>query len=175
MARTHMTRRSMLGSVGASLAPALGMPQQSSAGLRIDDLLEGPQPRSRPAFAGSLMVGQIQQGPGKAPGQWTQIVGGEVAGPEWGGTVQGGRIDWQLDAGRNTVEFTARFGVLRQDGTVLQVIERGSAPAAADRATLCTAVEVSAGALALPSVMVGRMDVSGLDTGIVRLLAFEVS
>jgi hypothetical protein len=180
MPKLRITRRAVLGSVGATLSSTLAapagahlapMPAQGSLAL----------PQARPAFAALLEVGESMQAPGTSTQRWVTILGGAIDGPRLRGVVQGGRFDWRQDAAGESVEVTATFIVRRDDGRLIEVRDRGfypAASAAAASAAICTSPELVEPAGEGPvaaAVLVGRLDASQLDRGMVRLLAFEVT
>jgi hypothetical protein len=179
MASARITRRAVLGSAGAaSLSPMLAA---SARGAPGDESPHAPQPRSRAAFAAEISVGAAEPVAGSAHRRWAAVLGGEIAGPALSGAVQGGRIDWSIDEHGQTVELTARFGVLCPDGRLFELRDRavyqGVQPPA-HSAVIVTApqlLEAAAEVPAAPALLVGRLDASQFRNGTVRLLAFEVS
>lgn len=175
MAGTHMTRRSMLGTVAAaSLAPVL----PARADLHAGPGASGAQlPRARPAFIGRLQVSGM---PGASTTPFVAITGGTLRGGSLAGTVRAGQIQWQLQP-EGSFEVVVRFDLHCADGELLQVHERGLIPAGT-AITQCAAINATAevlGADGLPSarasLLVGRIDTTQLHAGVMRLLAFEVS
>lgn len=174
MAAARISRRLMLGTVGAaSLAPAF----PAASGTSPTTPRPGAEaPELRPVFAGSLSVGSTG---GTATQGHVTITGGRMQGTRLAGEVRGGRIDWRLQATGGT-EVTASFTVRRADGSLVEVRERGLTPepAGAVRAVLSTSTEIlgdEALAPASVALMVGRLDATGLDAGVVHLAAFEVA
>jgi hypothetical protein len=178
MASVRISRRSVLGSVGAaSLAPGLLSPTPSQARLRAEEV-EGV-PGIEPAFAADLALGPItpQQG---APSQlWAVIQGGTVTGRLLRGAIQHGRIEWRRDPVAGLVEVTTRFTVLREDGRLVEVQDRGVGPASGEASAnvaVCTApVLMEAGHPAPAALLVGRLDPTNVATGVLSLHAFEAS
>lgn len=171
MANARITRRAVLGSAGAaSLSPVIS--------VSASDALA---PHARLAFAARISVGAaeaVESSPGR---QWSAVLGGEIHGPLVSGAVQGGRIDWHVDARSQTVEITARFGVLSRDGRLLEIRDRAVFPGAiapASASVIATApmlVEQADEVPARPALLVGRLDASRFADGVVQLDAFEVS
>src|SRR5690606_13691942 len=91
MAGTHMTRRSMLGTVGAaSLAPVLPVRADLHTGPGASN---AELPGVRPAFIGRLQVSGM---PGASTTEVVAITGGSLHGKDLAGTVHAGQIQWQL-------------------------------------------------------------------------------
>jgi hypothetical protein len=178
MASARISRRSVLGSVGAaSLTPGLLSPETAQASLRADQIIDAPG--VRPAFAAELALGAIiaQQG---APSQlWAAIQGGSVTGRLLCGAVQQGRIQWRSDPAAGLLEVTTSFTVLRDDGTLVEVQDRGVAPASGETpaaVAICTAPVLLQGGLPAPAaLLVGRLDPANVATGVLRLHVFEAS
>jgi hypothetical protein len=180
MSKLRITRRAVLGSVGASLSSTLAAPAAASlAPVPAQGSLQLPQ--ARRAFAAQLEVGQSTPASGTSTHRWAVILGGAIDGPRLRGEVQGGRFDWRQDPGGQSVEVTATFIVRRDDGRLIEVRDRGVYPAAGAAtatAAICTSpelVEPGGEVPVSPAVLVGRLDASQLDLGVVRLLAFEVT
>ena len=175
MAGTHMTRRSMLGTVGAaSLAPVLPVHANLHAGPGTPD---AGLPCARAAFIGRLQVSAM---PSASTTQAVAITGGTLRGRSLAGTVKAGQIQWQPQP-EGGVELVVHFDLHCADGELLQVHERGLIPAGTD-ITQGAAINATAevlGADGLPcarsSLLVGRIDTTQLHAGVVRLQAFEVS
>jgi len=167
MAGTRISRRSMLGSAGAaSLMPVLGQ----SANAAPPAAAIAP-PDARPAFDARLQVGSPMAHAGG--GRWAAITGGSIEGRVVSGEVTGGRIEWQDQQGACMV--TARFDVLRSDGTRVEVCERGRCAAMAGRFPASAEVLDAIGSAATAALLVGRVDATRLAAGAVRVQAFEVS
>src|SRR5688500_7470756 len=117
MARARISRRSLLGSVGAaSLAPGLLSPTPSEARLAQDS---AGAPQLQPAFAAELALG-VPALDGAVPQQMrAEIQGGSVTGRLLRGTVQHGTVGWRSDPVAALTEVTARFTVLREDGRLV--------------------------------------------------------
>lgn len=171
MASARITRRSVLGSAGAaSLSPVFSAGKQDAL-----------SPYARLAFAARISVGAAEDVAGYPGRQWCAVLGGEIHGALLQGAVQGGRIDWCRDTASNTVEITARFGVLARDGRLLEIRDRAIFPGnqqPAMRSPLATAPQVVEQAdeiPATPALLVGRLDVSRFTRGVVQLDAFEVT
>jgi hypothetical protein len=181
MPRMRITRRAVLGSVGVSLSSSLTAP--AAASLALASRAGDPQllPQARRAFAARLEVGSTEQLRGARAQRWANIHGGAIDGPHLTGVVQGGRIDWSTDAAGESVEITARIIVRSHDGRMVEIRDRAVYPAAgagSPGAALCTApelVEPAGEPPVSPALLVGRLDVSDLHQGVVRLLAFEVT
>lgn len=179
MAQPRITRRSVLGSVGAAtLSPALVAPVDSHAGLVADAFPDGAQPAGRPAFVVQLRIGSRQCTDGSGGGHWAPILGGEITGPQLRGQVQAGRVDWQVHPAGDSVELTTRASVLTHDGRLLELRDRGICPVSGSH-EVCTSpqlLELSPDGLAAPQpLLVGRLDTNNQAAGALRLLAFEVS
>lgn len=180
MPKLRITRRAVLGSVGASLSSTLAAPAGASlAPVPAQGNHELPQ--ARRAFAAQLEVAKSTQASGTGTQRWAIILGGAIDGPRLRGVVQGGRFDWRQDQAGESVEVTATFIVRRDDGRLIEVRDRGVYPAASAAtasAAICTSpelVEPDGEVPVSPAVLVGRLDASQLDRGVVRLLAFEVT
>jgi hypothetical protein len=177
MPKMRITRRAVLGSVGASLSATLAAPARASLSNSGDPGL----PQARRAFAARLEVARTEQTSGARVQHWANILGGAIDGPRLNGVVQGGRVDWCTDLAGESVEVTTTFIVRCEDGRMIEVRDRGFYPvsgAATASAAICTApelVEPAGQAPVAPAVLVGRLDASGLGQGVVRLVAFEVS
>lgn len=170
MASARITRREMLGSAGAaSLSPVLPAAAHDSLA-----------PHTRLAFAAHISVGAAETVTGQPGRRWSAVLGGNIHGPLLSGAVQGGRIDWHVDALSRSVEITARFGVLGRDGRLLEIRDRAvfpgsSLPASmAGIATTPLLQEQADTVPAAPALLVGRLDASQFAQGIVHLDAFEV-
>src|SRR5688572_11898785 len=140
MARARISRRSLLGSVGAaSLAPGLLTPMPSEARLAQHPAGE---PGVQPAFAAELVLGVLAP-EGEVPQQLRAVIhGGSVTGRLLRGTVQHGTVGWRSDPVAGLTEVTARFTVLREDGRLVEVQDRGVCPGNAEASTtlaICTA------------------------------------
>lgn len=170
MAGARITRRAVLGSAGAaSLSPVFALNASDPA-----------LPHTRLAFAAHVSVGAAAGVSGHPGRRWCAVLGGTLRGPLLSGAVQGGRIDWQIDAPSHTVEITARFGVLAADGRLLELRDRtvfAGAVQPAGMAAIATApvlVEQAEEVPATPVLLVGRLDASQFVRGLVHLDAFEV-
>lgn len=174
MAATRISRRLMLGTVGAaSLAPAF--PRVSGAPPAGPGSGEDP-PVLRPVFAGRLVVGPPR---GTAAHRQVSIIGGRLQGAGFAGEVQRGCIDWHLQATGGT-EVIASFAVRRDDGSLVEVRERGLTPETAEavRAVVSTSTEILGDGMLAPAsmaLMIGRLDATGIADGVVHLAAFEVA
>lgn len=171
MTGTRVSRRSVLGSVGAaSLSPALLQASISESALH---------PLALPAFQARIEVGQPTGTDGNS--HWAPVTGGVIRGQRLAGRVQGGRIDWRTGAGGGPVEVTACFQVLCEDGRLVEVQDRGLQAAEMDApagTVMTTTPELSGDVgewCARPALLVGRMDTSQLGKGVLKLHAFEVS
>ena len=167
----------MLGSVGAaSLAPALLNASADRSPSGTSSIDAASLPHASPVFVAQLRVGAAAQ---KGAMAHAPITAGEIQGRGLDGVVQGGRIEWQRQATGLAVEV--RFTVRRADGTLVEISERGlqcdcTGITEATRISMVSASPDSdSGLSALPSLRVGRLDVTRLQQGLVRLLAFEVS
>lgn len=176
MAGTRISRRSMLGTVGAaSLAPALLQASASASGTD-----PRPDPASLP-HASPLFVARLQVGACATDGAISHapITGGELHGHALQGVVQGGRIEWQRQA--SGLAVAVRFAVRRADGTLAEISERGLQADCCDIAgagsisTVAEAPGPDSDSPATPALRVGRLDVTRLSQGVARLLAFEVT
>jgi hypothetical protein len=138
-------------------------------------------PQARRAFAARLEVGKPKQTSGARVQGWATILGGAIDGPRLSGVVQGGRFDWSTDPAGESVEVTATFIVRSDDGRMIEVRDRGVYPVSAAvtaSAAICTSPELvqpAGEAPVSPAVLIGRLDASHLNQGVVRLLAFEVT
>jgi hypothetical protein len=105
MADARMTRRAVVGAVGAcSLWPVLG-----------DALaIEAPAPAAAKAFEAVLWLGIAQAGDGNH--RWAQVAMGEVTGGSLCGSVQSGRLDWHVDPATGAAEAVATCRVRGVDG-----------------------------------------------------------
>lgn len=167
MAGARISRRSMLGSAGAaSLMPVLGRNATAASSAASPEL-----PQACPAFDARLQVGAAMAG--HDGGHWAAITGGSIEGRDVSGRVTGGRIEWQQQQGVCTV--SARFDVLRADGTRVEVCERGQCAAMAGPFAASAEVLDAVGTAATAALLVGRMDATHLAAGAVRVQAFEVS
>lgn len=171
MANARITRRAVLGTAGAaSLSTVLA--------ASASDALA---PHARPAFAARISVGAAEMVVSSPGRRWSAVLGGEIHGPLVSGAVQGGRIDWHIDARSQAVEITARFGVLGSDGRLLEIRDRAIFPgvmAPASVSAIATApmlVEQADEVPATPALLVGRLDASRFADGVVLLDAFEVA
>lgn len=180
MASTRVTRRTVLGSVGAaSLAPALTA-TDAAARVRAEAAwpAESAAPHPHLAFAAQLQLA-MHAGTSQTGAHWAAITGGEAAGPRLSGRVQGGRIDWRCDASGAT-QVMLCIAVQGADGSIVEVRDRGicAGPGLHAGAAISTAPQLFGAAGELPdapAVLVGRLDTTQLDQGVLRLLAFEVS
>lgn len=172
MAGTRVSRRSMLGTVGAAaLAPAL---VQASPGRPLNG---APLPHASPLFAAQLEVAALVR---EVAGAHVAITGGTLRGRALAGVVvQGGHIQWQPQV--RGMAVTVRFGVRLADGSLVEVCERGllaDCNDITDAAVISTVPEPpgpDSEAPASPALRVGRLDATRLQQGMVRLVAFEVS
>jgi len=172
MSGTRVSRRAMLGSVGAaSLSPVL---QASVSGVSASlDL-----PFARPAFAATLQTAEVHESAGGS--RSASIIGGSIQGRRLSGAVQSGHIHWSASSGGSAVEVTTRLLVARPDGSLVEVHDRGVMPPdtdAARHAAIPTRTEL-AGVReeeGVPLLLVGRLDASGLGKRVLKLQAFEVS
>lgn len=178
MASSLITRRSLLGTAGAaSLTPVLLKDADACTGQQLAPAV----PNAARAFTARLGVGTASR-VGAQPGlHHASIRGGEITGPLLNGKVQGGRVQWHVDAARGQVEITARFAVLRADGMLLEVRDSArypatSLPAVTGPIASAPVLMETAGELpATPALLVGRLDASQFANGVVLLHAFEVS
>jgi hypothetical protein len=178
MASSLITRRSLLGTAGAaSLAPVLPKDANACTGQQLAPAM----PHATPAFTVRVEVGAANR-VGTQPGLHHAFIhGGDVTGPLLNGKVQGGRVQWHVDAANGQVEITARFAVLRADGMLLEVRDcarypASSLPAASGPIATAPVLMETAGELpATPALLVGRLDASQFANGVVLLHAFEVS
>jgi hypothetical protein len=170
MASARITRRAMLGSAGAaSLSPVLPASAPDSQA-----------PHTRLAFAADVSVGAAEIVAGQPGRRWSAVLGGNIHGPLLSGAVQGGRIDWHVDALSQSVEISARFGVLGRDGRLLEIRDRAVFPGSSLPASMTRIVtaplllEAAETVPAAPALLVGRLDASQFARGVVHLDAFEV-
>lgn len=178
MASSLITRRSLLGTAGAaSLSPVLLKDTNDCTGQQLASAV----PHAVPAFTARVEVGAASR-VGTQPGlHHASIHGGEITGPLLNGKVQGGRVQWHVDAALGQVEITACFAVLRADGVLLEVRDcarypADSLPAATGPIATAPVLMETAGELpATPALLVGRLDASQFAKGVVLLHAFEVS
>jgi hypothetical protein len=178
MASSLITRRSLLGSAGAaSLTPVLLNDTDTCTGQP----LQPAAPKAAPAFTARIAVGagsRISFQPGL---RHASILGGEITGPLLNGTVQGGNVQWHIDAANGQVEIAARLVVLRSDGVLLELRDIARYPAdslpsaTASIATTPVLMETAGELPATPALLVGRLDASQFANGVVLLHAFEVS
>jgi hypothetical protein len=170
----RLSRRSLLGSVGAaSISPALPALARDSAAPAAEF------PATTPAFEGRLLLGpqkRLTQFPARYA---AAVLGGEFSGTVLAGVVQTGRVEWTVDADSQSMQISAQYAVLRQDGELVEVRDRSVHPRAvkpASIARLQTAPEIgSAGGLQEPPLLlVGLLDASGFSKGQVTLRAFRV-
>lgn len=164
----------MLGTAGAaSLAPVLlhaGSPAGNAEKASAD-------PELRPAFTGVLRIAGV--GHRAAGGRSAAITDGQVEGNRLAGQVQGGHIDWlpRDDGGH---ELSVHFEVHADDGRMVEVAQRAILPAGIDpasRVAVTATIEPLAiqGGASDVAVLAGRLDATGLERGLVQLLAFEVA
>jgi len=104
------------------------------------------------------------------------IEGGEARGPAFTGTVLPGSLEWSRDPLRGVTQVTARYGVHTQGGHRLQLVDRASVQAgdtfAWDRPiTTSTELEATPDPLAAAArgLMIGKLDASRMDVGVLRL------
>jgi hypothetical protein len=174
MSRMQLSRRSLLGSVGAAtVAPAL-----PAATRDLAEAVAG-LPRTVPAFEARLRTGpQLRSSLSQAQFS-AAILGGELAGPLLQGVVQSGRIEWTIDSASRALHITAHYAVLRHDGVLVQIKDHGIHPQAmkpADSTRLRTSPEISVDGEPhmAASLLVGLLDASGFSSGEVTLRAFRV-
>jgi hypothetical protein len=136
--------------------------------------------RTELAFEGQIRTGP-QQRSSASPAEYSAaIVGGEISGPLLAGAVQSGRIEWTVDAASQTMQVTARYAVLRQDGVLVQVRDRSVhpqaiAPAASTRLQTAPEIIFDDAHHGQPAcLLVGLLDASGFSSGQVILRAFRV-
>lgn len=175
MAGTRISRRSMLGTVGAaSLVPVL---LKASDGPPAGSAPPDALPHAAPAYLARFRVSPIA--PHAAQPRAVAIIGGTVEGTRLSGVVESGSVEWQQYC--DGMAVTAHYSVRRADGSVVEVRERGMQSA-------CTGIHGASGmslvselsgpdveTCALPALRVGRLDTTRLHQGEIRLLAFEVS
>lgn len=172
MAGTRISRRSMLGTVGAAtLAPVL-----VNAGARAVPATAG-SPEVQPAFSGNLTVGTIERD--GAVLRAASIAGGTLHGSRLAGAVHGGRIEW-LPRADGSHEVQLRFHVQCADGHQTEVFQRtvlapGADPQGCWPVNAVTESLADDGAPAAAALLVGRLDATRLQQGLLTLLAFEVS
>jgi len=174
MSGTRVSRRAMLGSVGAaSLSPVLQASVPDISGLRASP----DPPLARLAFTATLQTDEIHESPCGA--RDAAIIGGSLQGHRLSGTVQAGRIQWSAPSAEAMVEVRTHVLVMRQDGTLVEVHDRGLMPAGADpgQASISTRPELTGEREEqdVPVLLVGRLDASEVLRGVLRLQAFEVS
>jgi len=172
MSGTRVSRRAMLGSVGAaSLSPVL----QAS----IPDLSASLDlPLARPAFTAALQTAEMQES--ASGSRSASIIGGSMQGRRLSGNVRSGRIQWSAPALGSPVEVTTHLLVARPDGSLVEVLNRGVVPADSDvscHPAISTRIELAGNeeGPGAPLLLVGRLDASGLGKGVLKLQAFEVS
>lgn len=106
MADARMTRRAVVGAVGAcSLWPVLG---EASA------IEAAPAPAAPKAFEAVLQLGASQAGHGNH--RWARVDAGEVTGGAVCGSVLAGRLDWHVDPATGAAEAVATCRVRGTDG-----------------------------------------------------------
>lgn len=171
MAGTRISRRSMLGTVGAaSLAPVV------NAGARAEVATAG-SPEVQPAFAGNLTVGAIERDGTVL--RAASITGGTLHGSCLAGAVHGGRIEW-LPRTDGSHEVQLRFHVQGADGHQTEVVQRTVLAPDADLQGCwpVNAVTEPLGDDGVPAgaaLLVGRLDATRLQQGLLTLLTFEVA
>ena len=162
----------MLGTVGAaSLAPVL-----VNAGARAAPVAAG-SPEVQPAFAGNLTVGAMER-EGTVL-RAASISGGTIHGSRLAGIVHGGRIEW-LPRADGSHEVQLRFHVQCADGHQTEVFQRAVLAPDADLqgcwpVNAVTESLADEGASTGAALLVGRLDATRLQQGLLTLLAFEVS
>jgi hypothetical protein len=170
----------VLGSVGAvSVASALTPQSQAEAISGPTAAATTAAVSAEPAFEILLKVGPAHSA--GADGLLTAaIVGGTAEGKLLTGAVQPGRVDWRSDSSSSMVEITASFGVLRENGELVQLRDRSVYPAAVAPATLSSLpsspemLDASGDHALSPTLLVGRLDATGFAAGHVKLSVFRV-
>lgn len=172
MAGTRMSRRSMLGTVSAaSVSPVL---EARAPAAEVPSGTSGHLPHLQPAFAVRLDVRPATAGEGDRS---LRITGGVASGPGLSGSVQGGSILWNRQPD-GSVEVITQFSVQRADGACVEVFDRGVQPQEAAGRPIGTVpvLRQPAADIAVPhALMVGRLDASRQQAGVVQLTAFEVA
>ncbi len=179
MRDVRVTRRSVLGSVGA-VSVSSSLTAQAVGADAGAFLSATAPPRTAPAFDAVLKVGRAQRSAAGATLASAPILGGEIAGPLLSGEVLPGLVEWRIDAPSQSMEVCARFSVRREDGVMVEVRDRAVIPAAtapAAAAGLCTAPELLDAASEMPAspeLLVGRLDATRFGSGVVVLRAFRI-
>ena len=89
--------------------------------------MDGEAPQLRFAFEARVDVGASEH-VGNGAGDvldFTPITGGTVDGPRLRGTVVPGGGDWSLRRGPTTFELDARYLIRTDDGTLINIVNRG--------------------------------------------------
>jgi len=86
-----------------------------------------PEPRLEPVFeAEVLLAPSVKVGPTPlGQREYIPIIGGWVKGPRLAGKVRPGGWDWQLHGGRGCTQIHADYFLEAEDGTIINVINRG--------------------------------------------------
>lgn len=111
MGEARLTRRSLLGAVGAAslsstslAAAAASLPAASHDGVQLQLVVE-----LHPAQAGA------------GNHRWARIARGLVGGSELRGRIEAGRVDWQVDPASGAAEAVAHCRVRSADGSVVEL------------------------------------------------------
>lgn len=161
-----MTRRTLLGSVGA----ATMFPQLAAGVSRI------APPAALPAMQIAMRVDEPRHGlQGR---RHAVVLAGRVEGSLVQGTVQSGRLEWLADPLTGAVDIAIDLQLLRADGRLLQLRDRsvpadGAAVGAPGVATAPQLFDSAGSAWLAPAQLAGRLDASGLARGVIWLRAFD--
>ncbi len=164
-----MTRRTLLGSVGAA---AMFPPLATVAAASPPDM-------TLPALDVRLRIGAPQTGQGGR--RHAAVEGGRVTGLLLRGSVQSGQLEWFVDPASGAVEVTARLQVRRTDGVLVELRDRTAhAPAAGLDAqpgwpTAPRLFEKTSGRSVTNTPLSGRLDTADLARGQIRLRAFATA
>lgn len=151
-----------------------------ASGARADVAGDRDVPVASPAFELRIQLDPLSRPTGEPALSGMRVIrSGTAIGPLLSGDVQSGHVRWQTDAGRAAVDVHVQIMIRREDGSVVEVLDRSVHPAAArpaDLARLATATElVVAGEQdGLPMLFVGRMDASLLAAGSLTLSTFRI-
>lgn len=179
MRDSTFTRRSLLGSAGATLlGPLAGGARANPSGQpAVEDA-----PVTAPAFEVLVELDASPNAttPVLAASGVRLVHGGRVQGALLSGLVRSGHLRWRTDTALDTVELLTEFVVQRDDGSVVEVRDRSVHELAASSAQLerlpsATTLHFADGQDGLPVILVGRLDASHLSSGSLRLNAFRVA
>lgn len=173
----RFTRRSLLGSAGATLlGPLAGTARADASDMTVGHGV----PVALPAFEVRIRLEPLLWTVGTGYGTGLRVIrSGRVLGPLLAGSVQSGYVRWQTDTSRGAVDLQLQAVVLRDDGTVVEVRDRSVHAIAATRGDLsrlasATSLHVANDQDGVPVLFVGRLDASLLESGSLRLNAFRV-